>query len=106
MEDAGRGKSTQAVTNHVLADKDLFEDLAVMDQKSIADEFGRDLAGPGPGLDGLFFGSGFLFFDLLGQLFVDVGSFFATSGNISVFSYRLTVLIMRWSLYLCGLRVF
>ena len=98
MESAGRGKFTQAVTNHVLADKDLFEDFAVMDQKSIADEFGRDLAGPGPGLDGLFFGSGFLFFDLLGQLFVDVGSFFATSGHSlagSTFNNALVTVFVR-----------
>ena len=75
MEGAGRGKFTQTVTNHVLADKDFFEDLAVMDQKGIANRFGGNLAGPGPSLDGLFFGSGFLFFDLLRQLFVYLGSF-------------------------------
>src|SRR3989344_8413121 len=98
MESAGRGKFTQAVTDHVLADKNLFEDLAVMDQKGYPDEFGRDLAGPSPSFDGFFFGGGFLFFDLLDQLFVDVGSFFATSGHSlagSTFNNALVTVFVR-----------
>ena len=75
MEGAGRGKFTQTVTNHVLADKDFFEDLAVMDQKGIANKFGGIWLALAQVLMGSFWQRLFVFSTFLRQLFVDVGSF-------------------------------
>lgn len=52
LENSGRRKFAQLVTNHVLGHEDGDECFAVVHIESVANEVRRDGAAAGPGLDG------------------------------------------------------
>jgi hypothetical protein len=78
-EVAGRRELTQSVTNHVFTDKNLFEDLAIVDHKGVSDKFWWNLTLTSPSLDGFFFVCDLETLNFDSELFVYVRSFFATS---------------------------
>ena len=52
LENSGRRKLAQLVTNHVLGHEDGNEGFAVVHIEGVANEVRRDRAAAGPGLDG------------------------------------------------------
>ena len=81
-EETGGGKFAQLVSYHILGDKDLVKDFAVMDQKRETHEFRNYRASSCPGLDWLTRAGSTLFVDLDKQLLINVWSFFEGSSHL------------------------
>ena len=90
VEGSGRRKFSQSMADHVFTNENFFVNLTVVNKKGVTDELRRNLTGPRPSLDGLFFTHGFLLAHFEHEFFVDVWSFFRASRHFSVFSYQLS----------------
>ena len=76
LEGARRRKLAELVPDHVFRDEHGIENFAVVDEKRVADEIGRDERTARPSLDRLLdIGRGH-FLDLHHEVIVDEGAFF------------------------------
>ncbi|SPF49263.1 conserved hypothetical protein [Syntrophobacter sp. SbD1] len=76
IKSPGRREFAQLVSNHVLADENRDELLAVVDGKGGSDEFGQDSGPARPSLDNFAVASIFSFRDLVDQMVVNKWPFF------------------------------
>jgi len=75
LEDSGKRKLAEFMTDHVLGDENGVKNLSVVHQERVADKIWRYHRAPRPGLDRLFRARRVHLVDLLQEMRFDEGSF-------------------------------